>query len=165
MIVKAVVRRAMGELNPRTYTDLLARFAPRFVYEFAGDHALGGRRTVLAAQKAWFERAFRLIPDSHVSVRDVLVSGWPWRTRIAAVWEVRSPAAGGYRNIVMQHMEMRWGRITRISTLEDTQYLARALERLAADGVEEAAAPPITDDPATWPARTADRDRDGIPGA
>ncbi|MFG2001853.1 nuclear transport factor 2 family protein [Spirillospora sp. NPDC048911] len=149
-IVTMVLRRAFGDLNPRTYTDLLKRFAPTFEYEFVGDHALGGRRTVLAAQKAWFERMFRLFPDGEVTVRDVLAAGWPWRTRIMAIWEVRSPAGGGYRNLVTQYMEMRWFRITKIITLEDTQHLVRALEGLAADGVAEAAAPPITDDPATW---------------
>ncbi|GAA2439182.1 hypothetical protein GCM10010191_63130 [Actinomadura vinacea] len=150
MITGTVIRRALGDLDPRAYEKLLARFAPRFEHEFAGDHAMGGRRTVLEAQKAWFERAFRLLPDSRITIRDVVVAGWPWRTRVAAFWEVSSPAAGGYHNIVMQHMEMRWGRITRISTLEDSQYLARALARRADEGVPEAAAPPISDDPSTW---------------
>ncbi|GAA2594668.1 hypothetical protein SMC26_36120 [Actinomadura fulvescens] len=149
-IVTAVLHRALGDLNPRTYTDLLKRFAPAFEYEFVGDHALGGRRTVLAAQKAWFERMFRLLPGGEVAVRDVLAAGWPWRTRIMAVWEVRSPAAGGYHNVVTQYMEMRWLRITKVTTLVDTQHLARTLAGLAADGLAEAGAPPITDDPATW---------------
>ena len=44
-----------------------------------------------------------------------------------------------------QTIDIRWGRIVAITTLEDTQKLAGALECLAARGVEEAGAPPIED--------------------
>jgi hypothetical protein len=51
-----------------------------------------------------------------------------------------------YQNVVHQFLTMRWGKITEVRTLEDTAVLARTLNRLAAAGVEEAHAPPITDE-------------------
>ena len=62
---------------------------------------------------------------------------------------VRATIAGeDYENELAQTLELRWGRITRIHTLEDTQKLAGALQRLAAAGMEEAAAATIDDGPA-----------------
>jgi hypothetical protein len=46
---------------------------------------------------------------------------------------------------------MKWGRVTEIRTLEDTEVLQRALDRLAAAGYEEARAAPITDESARAP--------------
>jgi hypothetical protein len=51
-------------------------------------------------------------------------------------------------NIFNQFMHMRWGRVTEIRTLENTQVLQRAMDRLAATGYPEAHAAPITDQPA-----------------
>ncbi len=45
---------------------------------------------------------------------------------------------------------LRWGRIETVTTIEDTQRLAMALERLVAAGVAEATAPPIEDAPQTF---------------
>jgi ketosteroid isomerase-like protein len=50
-----------------------------------------------------------------------------------------------YRNEVAQTIELRWGRITRIRTLEDTQKLDRALRRLAEAGVPQAELAAIED--------------------
>ena len=44
-----------------------------------------------------------------------------------------------------QTIDIRWGRIVAVTTLEDTKKLSDALDALAAAGVVEAAAPPITD--------------------
>jgi hypothetical protein len=60
------------------------------------------------------------------------------------------PGAGGvdrvpYQNEVMQLMTIRWGRITSLLTIEDTQRFARILPNLAAAGISEASAAPIAD--------------------
>jgi hypothetical protein len=44
------------------YEYVLDQFAPTFTHGFAGAHALGGERSSRAAQRAWFERLFRLLP-------------------------------------------------------------------------------------------------------
>jgi ketosteroid isomerase-like protein len=144
-IVAHRVRTAWDRLGEGDYEYVLDQFAPVFTHSFAGEHALGGERASRAAQRAWFERLFRLLPGIAFSVEDVLVRGWPWRTRAVALIRVRAAVADQpYENEVAQSIELRWGRITRIDNLEDTQRLAAALERLAQAGLDEARAEPIT---------------------
>jgi ketosteroid isomerase-like protein len=50
-----------------------------------------------------------------------------------------------YENEFMQRMSLRWGRITSVLTIEDTQRFANILPALAAAGVADATQPPITD--------------------
>jgi ketosteroid isomerase-like protein len=145
-IVEAQVRKAWRRLAQRDYEYVLDQFAPRFEYSFAGDHALGGTRHSREAMAGWFERLFELFPGIRFEVADVLVKGWPWRTRAVALVDVRTDVAGEpYRNEVAQTIELRWGRITRIRTLEDTQKLAGALQRLGEAGVVEAELAAIED--------------------
>jgi ketosteroid isomerase-like protein len=84
-------------------------------------------------------RLFRLFPDARFTVDDVVVQGWPWATRAVALVPVDRP--GGYRNEVARTIDLRRGRITRITTLEDTKKLSDVLAALAARGVDEAARP------------------------
>jgi ketosteroid isomerase-like protein len=140
------VRVAWSHLARGDYGYVLDQLAPSFTHSFAGDHALGGERHSREAQRAWFQRLFRLLPGIEFILDDVLVRGWPWQTRAVALLRVRATLAGRpYENEVVQTLDLRWGRITRIHNLEDTQKLAAALERLAATGVDEARAAPISD--------------------
>jgi ketosteroid isomerase-like protein len=144
-IVARRVRIAWEHLARGDYGYVLDQFGPQFTHSFAGDHALGGERSSVVAQRAWFERLFRLLPGIEFRVDDVLVRGWPWRTRAVSLIRVRATVAGQpYENEVAQTIDLRWGRITRIHNLEDTQKLAATLERLAASGLEDALAEPIT---------------------
>jgi ketosteroid isomerase-like protein len=144
-IVARRVRTAWDHLGRGDYGYVLDQLAPRFTHSFAGDHALGGERSSRDTQRAWFERLFRLLPGIEFRVGDVLVRGWPWQTRAVALIRVRATVAGEpYENEVAQTIDLRWGRITRIDNLEDTQKLAAALERLAETGLDEARAAPIT---------------------
>jgi len=145
-IVAAKVRAAWRQLQQRNPDAVLDQLAEPFEHRFAGQHAMGGVRRTRAAQAAWFARLFRLFPDVRFTVRDVLVAGWPWRTRAVAIVDVRLPSEPGYANVVMQHLELRWGRIARVDNLEDTQALAALLDRRARAGDEEAAAAAIDDD-------------------
>jgi ketosteroid isomerase-like protein len=143
-IVTRRVRTAWEHVARGDYEHVLGQLAPAFTHSFAGDHALGGERSSRDAQRAWFERVFRLLPGIEFTVHDVLVRGWPWRTRAVALIGVRADVAGQpYENEVTQTIDLRWGRITAIHNLEDTQRLAAALEQLAAGGIDEARAAPI----------------------
>jgi ketosteroid isomerase-like protein len=155
-IVAARVRRAWSDLQQHNTDAVLTQFAAHFEHSFAGEHALGGERHTREAQAAWFARLFRLFPDIQFSVRDVLVAGWPWRTRVVVVVDVSLPSEPAYRNIVIQRLELRWGRITRIANLEDTQRLADLLARRAAEGNAEATSTPITDRPLPAPTPQAE---------
>jgi ketosteroid isomerase-like protein len=145
-IVEMRVRKAWRRLAGSDYDYVLDQFAPRFEYSFVGDHALGGTRHSREAMTGWFERLFELFPGIRFEIADVLVKGWPWRTRAVVLVDVRTSVAGEpYENEVAQTIELRWGRITRIRTLEDTQKLAGALGRLSETGVEAAELAAIED--------------------
>ena len=145
-IVEARVRKAWRQLARGNYDYVLDQFARDFEYSFAGDHALGGTRHSREAMTGWFERLFELFPGIRFEVADVLVKGWPRRTRVVVLVDVATEVAGEpYTNEVAQTLELRWGRITRIRTLEDTQKLARALQRLSEAGVPEASLAAIED--------------------
>ena len=145
-IVEANVRKAWRRLAGGDYDYVLDQFANDFEYSFAGDHALGGTRHSREAMAGWFERLFELFPGIRFELTDVLVKGWPWRTKAVALVGISTNVAGEpYRNEVAQTIELRWGRITRIRTLEDTQKLDRALRRLAEAGVPQAELAAIED--------------------
>jgi ketosteroid isomerase-like protein len=150
-IVASKVHAAFAAINDGDWEQMIAGMAPTFTYRFYGDHALSGERHTTDALRRWWQRAERLLPGTKFRVEDVLVAGWPWATRIATRVHVVAglPDGSRYDNVVMQFMEMRWGKITHVRTLEDTAVLERALDRLAAAGVEEAHAPPITDEAPT----------------
>lgn len=139
---------ALGRGDPWPMMDSLAG---RFVYRFEGDSPIGGVRNNRQSMQLWWERMYRLFPGLSFEVRDVVVAGMPWNTRIHTHLEFRMPLADGqtYRNVVMQVMRMRWGRVTELHTLEDTQRCARLLRWQARQGKAEALAPPISDAP--WP--------------
>ena len=126
---------------------MLEGLAPEFEWVFYGETALGGRRTTEASMRLWWQRAFRLMPDIQFDLDEVLVTGWPWNTRIATTEIAHSPLPDGsrYENHVHQLIHMKWGRVTRMRTSEDTQALAKVLDTLAAAGIEEAHAAPIND--------------------
>ncbi|MBM0275901.1 nuclear transport factor 2 family protein [Micromonospora tarensis] len=149
-IVAAKVRAVFAEINKGNYEPMLASLAPEFSYRFYGSHALSGERRTAAAMRLWWERVFRLIPDARFEVDEVIVAGGPWFTRIATVAHVSGPLPDGtrYENTVNQILHMRWGKITKIRTLEDTVTLQRALDAVAVAGNAEAHAAPITDDSA-----------------
>ena len=94
--------------------------------------------------EAWFERLFALFPGIRFEVQDVLVAGWPWHTRAVVLVDVAAEVDGEpYRNEVAQTIHLRWGRITAIHNLEDTQKLAGALGRMGDLGSTEAREPAI----------------------
>jgi ketosteroid isomerase-like protein len=157
-IVAAKVRQAFADLSAGKPDPLGEVMAPRFTYRFYGEHALPGERHTREALRRWTDRVARLLPGGRFQVHDVIVAGWPWNTRIATRVTVRATLPGGvpYENVFMQTIRMRWGRITEVHTLEDTAVLTRALDALAASGVAEAHAAPITDEsPATAPESAA----------
>jgi ketosteroid isomerase-like protein len=146
-IVARKVRATFAQIAGGNWEPMLSGMAPRFSYRFYGNSALSGERHTIDGLRRWWERSTKLLPDPDFGVEDVIVAGWPWNTRIATRVRIRSVLADGssYENVFMQNMSMRWARITEIQTLEDTATLQNALDKLAAAGVAEAHAAPITD--------------------
>lgn len=150
-LVERKLRTVFARLGEGDYRPMIDSLAPAFRYRFEGDSAIGGLRQSRESMQLWWERMYRLFPGLSFTVRDVVVAGWPWATRIWTQLDFVKPMPDGtpYTNVVMQRMEMRWGRITAIHTLEDTQRCARFLAWQAGRGSAEALAAPISD--AEWP--------------
>ena len=146
-IVAMQVRNAFAQISAGNWEAMVAGMAPAFTYRFYGDHALSGERHTHDALRRWWERCFRLLPDTRFDVEDILVAGWPWNTRVATAVTVNVGVVDGsrYQNVVHQFLRIRWGKITEVRTLEDTAVLQKTLDRLAAAGYAEAHAAPITD--------------------
>jgi ketosteroid isomerase-like protein len=113
---------------------------------FPGDNALGGERHTREAMRHWFERVYRLIPDLNFEVKQVSVRGWPWDMAVSVEWRDWGHAANGeaYENEGAHWIRIRRGKATYIHAYLDTEKVTRLCERLAAAGIEEAAAAPIT---------------------
>lgn len=155
MIYRAIVRRRVhtlfAEANRGNWESIVSGLAPRFSYRFIGDTPLGGTRTTHEAMRRWFERLYRLFPGSQFAPQRIVVEGPPWNTQIMTYVKIQgvAPNASGseapYENEFMQSMRLRWGKITSVLTLEDTQRFVDLLPHLAASGIDDATATPITD--------------------
>jgi ketosteroid isomerase-like protein len=151
-IVRRRVRALFAEANRGNWQAVIDALAVRFVYRFVGDTPLGGTRTTTAAMQDWFRRIYRLVPDAKLYPQMILVEGPPWNTRVMTyvMFQGTLPAQPGelakpYENEVMQLMQIKWGRIASVLTLEDTQRFVNILPVLAAAGIKDATAAPITD--------------------
>ena len=151
MIYRAIVKRkARGlfeALSRGDWQAATADLADDVHHVFAGDNALGGERHSRAAFERWFERLYRLIPEIEFEVREVAVRGWPWDTAVAVEWIDRGRGADGtpYVNEGSHWIRLRWGKGVEVHGYLDTGKVTQLLEGMAAAGIEEAAAAPISD--------------------
>lgn len=153
-IVRRRVRSLFAEANKGNWQAIINSLGPNFVYRFVGDTPLGGTRTTKEAMQAWFERIYRLVPDAQLLPQTIVVEGAPWNTRVMTYVKFKGtlPAVSSapglpYENDVMQLMHLRWGQIASVITIEDTQRFVAILPALAAAGIADATAAPITDLP------------------
>jgi ketosteroid isomerase-like protein len=150
-IVRRQVRTLFAQANAGNWEAIVKGLAPTFSYRFIGDTPLGGTRTTHEAMRRWFERLYRLFPNSQFAPQRIVVEGPPWNTKIMTYVKIRGTApnpegiSAPYENEFMQLMVLCWGKITSVTTLEDTQRFVDALPRLAAAGITDATATPITD--------------------
>jgi ketosteroid isomerase-like protein len=114
---------------------------------FPGDNPLGGERHSREAFRRWFARLATLFPEIEFEVERVAVRGWPWDMWIAVKWRDWGRAADGvaYENRGAHWIRIRRGRAVHVQAYLDTDIVTAACRRMAAAGIEEAAAPPITD--------------------
>jgi ketosteroid isomerase-like protein len=111
---------------------------------FVGDTPLGATRLTGADIRRWFERFARLLPNPRFEIQQLVVSGPPWRQRLASHVLIRSTINGQpYENQFAHFLVIRWGRVIDDVVLEDTQMWERACQRLVANGVSEAGEPPL----------------------
>jgi ketosteroid isomerase-like protein len=128
-------------MNAHDYDAILRQLGRRFTITFVGDTSLGGTRTTLDGQRAWFQRLFRLFPDASFEMTNHAIDGPPWNTRIAGQFIIRATVAGAaYTNVFVQFVTLRWGKITAYTIYEDSLRFWRATQDMAAHGLDEAVA-------------------------
>jgi len=138
MIVAREVRGVWKALDAGDYEPVLKGFAREFRYEnIAADHALGGTFTTREQMAQHFALMFRVFPDLHFTVRNILVSGWPGATSVIVDVGIAGTLADGtpYENELVQQMTLRWGKVTEVRALLDNVRARAALDRLAETGV------------------------------
>ena len=145
-VVARRVQTMFADLSRGEHERVIAALAPDVHHSFAGEHALGGERHDRPAVAAWFGRLSRLCPDMRFVVRDVLSSGPPWDLRVGVEWvaHVRPAAGPAYENHGAHMIRIVRGRVSELHAYEDSQLVAAACARMAAAGIDEAAAEPIT---------------------
>ena len=149
MYKRIAARRAEGlfeALGRGDWEVALKDVSPRVHHVFPGDNALGGERHSRDAMRRWFERLYRLFPDLQFDVHKVVVKGWPWDLLVAVEWSDHGHACDGvaYENEGAHWIRIRRGKAVYIHAFLDTEKVTAICQRLAAGGVEEAAAEPIT---------------------
>jgi hypothetical protein len=149
-IVRRKLRRAFDDINAGRWDGIVAQFAPVHRHAMAGRHALAGERRTPASTARWYARLRRLLPGLAFDVHAVVVGGMPWRTVAAVAWTDRFRLPDGTQgtNTGVHEFVLRWGRVHSLVIHCDTDRLQAYCERIAAAGVAEALAPPISDLPA-----------------
>ena len=147
LIFQRMARQVFEQLNQGNYAPLLNNLAPNFTHTFSGTHALGGTRHTVEGMRRWCDRLFLLSPELQFEIKDILVKGSPWNTVVAVEWIDRAKPMDGqpYINQGVHVIRLQWGRVVEIYAYLDTQKVEALCQRLAAQGVSAAAAPPIED--------------------
>ena len=143
--VERRVRETFRQLSEGNWEAQVGQMPPGLVHVFPGDHALGGVRRTPEGMRKWFRRLYEIFPDLGFEVKNVLVRGWPWDTHVAVEWVDRATPADGvpYVNEGTHVLRLQRGRLVYLHAYLDTQKVAEVCERLARQGMAEAAAPPI----------------------
>ena len=151
-VVRQQLKRAFAHINAGRYDAVLAVFTPDHEHTMLGEHCLSGQRRSAARTTAWYARLARLLPALRFELHDIVVAGWPWRTRAFVSWSDHFPLPGGGMggNRGVHEIELRWGKVTRLLIHCDTQRLARYCTQFAQAGLDEALAAPIQDGPVPW---------------
>jgi ketosteroid isomerase-like protein len=133
-IVASEVRKAYRHISAGDFDEVVKSFSDDIRFQMMGDHHLGGECNGIDEVREWFAEVARLFPDLRIEPVTVIVSGWPWNTRVATRFRVSSSLDGGgrYENEGMQFLRLRWGKAFEDYLYEDTQKLAAELERMGA---------------------------------
>jgi ketosteroid isomerase-like protein len=144
-IVKSRIRQSFDQVNEHRWDELMGSIAPDVDHRFLGDHAIGGERHDAMTLRRWFERLARVLPDLHLTINQIWVTGWPWHTTVVVQWDGRATLLDGgpYRQHAVHLITLQWGKIHALDVFEDSQAVDRALAAQAAAGLEEAVAEPI----------------------
>jgi ketosteroid isomerase-like protein len=146
-VIRRVLVSAFAGLNKGQIDAVTDNFAADVEHYFIGQHTLSGTRRTSTSIYRWYERLLRLFPDIQFQLHRIQVNGPPWSTIATIEWSETNTGTDGVRtyNEGVHVVEIRWGKVRRLSIYTDTARLIRTLDRLAAAGNLEAKADPIVD--------------------
>lgn len=126
--VQKIVLRGFAALNAGNYRVITRQCHENAVYEFEGEHSLGGVHKGRQAIEGWFEKLLYELPSTF-TIHEVIVMGFPWDTTVIVQFsdEVRPRNSEPYQNHGVQLITLKWGKIRHIHTYADTFKIARAL--------------------------------------
>jgi ketosteroid isomerase-like protein len=144
--VRRRVHRVFAAITNGDWGEAVRGLSHDVHHVFPGRHPLGGERHDRAAVERWFSRLGRLFPGHSFEVHRVAVTGPPWRMAVAVQWTAQlRPAIGHeYENQGAHWLELTWFRVTAFHAYLDTALVESACAVMAAAGLSEAAAEPIT---------------------
>ena len=145
-IVKSIINKNFEALSHGNYDVLLETVANDVEHTFLGDSAIGGYRQSKEKLRLWFERVYRLFPNLSFTVNNIIVTGFPWRTLIAAEWTADvTPKAGiPYINTGVHIITLKWGKAIKIQAFENAELVAKACNTMIEHGIKEAGADQIS---------------------
>lgn len=146
IILKKKIVNGFKHFSNGDYRPLLELYGDHVHQTFEGDHALGGERFTKAGVELWFQRFLRLLPSTF-KLGDFVISGGPWNTDVVFQFQdtVKPKNVPAYVNNGILKGKIKWGKATEIHIYVNTAKVENALNLLAAQGVSEAAASPVTD--------------------
>jgi len=144
-MIERQARRTFDRVNAQDYDAILGGALPDIRHRFAGEHALGGERNDVAHMRLWFERLGRVVPTLKLTITDIWVKGGLRKAVVIVRWDAAATLLDGdpYRNHGVHVIHLRNRKIVSIDVSEDSQAVARCLERQAQAGIAEALAAPI----------------------
>ena len=86
-IVKKEIRKTFDHVNNHRWDEAVKAVVPHVHHRVSGTHALSGERHGKEALRSWFERLGRVLPNLHIKVDNIWVTGWPWHTTVFAQWD------------------------------------------------------------------------------
>ena len=130
-IVAARTRSVWRRINARDVEAPWRMAADDLRFTFVGATPLGASFVGRDRFRDWLGAVFDRFPDITFDVRDVVVAGWPWRTRVAVRLAIAATLVDGtrYENEAVQWVTLRWGRMIDDWVIEDTLALEDACRR------------------------------------
>jgi ketosteroid isomerase-like protein len=122
-LIRRLVRRSFDRLSAGDPTAVLAIFGDGTRLVFPGRNSWAIDSPAGAENEAWFRRLAAL--GLEFTVRDVMVKGPPWNTRICTQGtDQTGTPSGPYTNQWAQCARLTWGKLTEDVIYLDTQKLA-----------------------------------------
>ena len=146
-LVRKKIRENFANLGSPDANSADEGLDPNIEHVFGGDdNAIGGVRHTAAGFEQWVKRVYRIFPDLKFTIRNIVVNGWPWDTRVAVEWRSEATTATGerYANDGMHFIVVKLGSIKSMHVYLNTALVRETLAVMADKGFAEAAEPPIT---------------------